>query len=204
VRPIPELRGLQTVTIDGTFADWSGVEVEYRDTIGDTIHRDYPGYGGLHYRNASGRNDIVTGKVAVDDEHVSFYVQTRAPLSPHTDPNWMLLLIDADHNHETGWYGYDFLVNRQVLDETTTTLLRYDAAAPVDPWVEAARAPYRYAGDRLELAIPRTILGLAADDWVIDFHWCDNPADLVDPISLCTNGDSAPNRRFNYRCIWRR
>ena len=37
-----------------------------------------------------------------------------------------------------------------------------------------------------------------------DFHWCDNPADLTDPISLCVNGDSAPNRRFNYRCIWRK
>ena len=27
-------------------------------------------------------------------------------------------------------------------------------------------------------------------------------ADLEDVISLALNGDTAPNRRFNYRCIW--
>jgi hypothetical protein len=27
---------------------------------------------------------------------------------------------------------------------------------------------------------------------------------LKDPISLCLAGDSAPNRRFNYRCIWKK
>lgn len=204
VRPIPEHRGLHPVSIDGQFADWADVAIEYRDTIGDTFHRDYPGYGGLHYRNDSGRNDIATSKVAVDDQVVAFYVETVAPLSPHTDPNWMLLLIDADQNPETGWYGYDYLVNWQVVDASTTTLRRYDATASPGAWVEVARVPYRYAGTQMELALPRDLLGLAADAWTFDFHWCDNPADLDDPISLCINGDSAPNRRFNYRCIWQR
>ena len=72
IRPIPELKGLQPIQIDGQFADWEAVTVEYRDTIGDTFHRDYPGYGGLHYTNRSGRNDIVTCKVAVDAEQVCF------------------------------------------------------------------------------------------------------------------------------------
>ena len=49
---------------------------------------------------------------------------------------------------------------------------------------------------------PRSLIGLAGDAMSFDFHWCDNPADLKDPISLCTSGDSAPNRRFNYRCVW--
>jgi hypothetical protein len=46
-------------------------------------------------------------------------------------------------------------------------------------------------------------LGLKGDDVAFDFHWSDNPADLKDAISLCLNGDSAPNRRFNYRCVWK-
>ena len=84
VRPIPELRGLRRIKIDGSFADWAGVEVEYRDTVGDTFHRDYDGYGGLHYTNDSGRNDIITSKVAVDRDHVYFYAETREALTPHT------------------------------------------------------------------------------------------------------------------------
>ena len=70
-------------------------------------------------------------------------------------------------------------------------------------WVEAARLKYRYSGKALEMAVPRKLLGLKGDAFTFDFHWCDNPTDLKDPISLCTSGDSAPNRRFNYRCIWK-
>ncbi len=204
VRPIPVLRGLHTVNIDGDFGDWAGIDVEYRDTVGDTIHRDYPGYGGLHYQDDSGRNDIVTCKVAVDNENVYFFAETNAPLTPHTGKNWMLLLIDADQNHHTGWCGYDYLVNLKILDDKTTTLMRYDASSPKGAWVEQAKLPYRYAGNKLELAIPRQLIGLRGDALSFDFHWCDNPTDLKDPISLCISGDSAPNGRFNYRCLWKK
>lgn len=204
VRPVPKLSGLLSIQIDGEFSDWAQANVEYRDTVGDTFHRDYKGYGGLHYKNDSGRNDIVTCKVAVDDSNLYFYVEAAGPLSPCTDPNWMLLLIDADRNHETGWYGYDYLVNKKVVDEQTTTLMRYDAASANDPWMEQAQLGYRCAGKYLELSLPREQAGLAGDSLSFDFHWCDNPADLKDPISLCVNGDSAPNRRFNYRCIWKK
>ena len=204
VRPMPEIIGLHRIKIDGNFNDWSGIELEYRDTVGDTFHRDYDGYCGLHYTNDTGRNDIITSKVAVDRECVYFYVETQDALTPHTGTNWMLLLIDADRNPHTGWAGYDFLINQRVLDDKTTTLMRYAPGAPNGPWVEVARLKYRYSGKSLELAVPRKLLGLKGDAFTFDFHWCDNPTDLKDPISLCISGDSAPNRRFNYRCIWKR
>jgi len=204
VRPIPELRGLHPIAIDGRFDDWRPIAVEYRDTVGDTVHRDYNGYGGLHYKDDSGRNDIVTCKAAVDENNVYFYAETKEPLTPHTGRNWMLLLIDADANHATGWNGYDFLINAKIVDDKTTTLLRYDPKSPGNPWVEQARLGYRCAGKALELAVPRRLLGLKGDAGTFDFHWCDNPTDLKDPISLCTIGDSAPNRRFNYRCCWKK
>jgi len=203
IRPIPELTGLHTVKIDGDFSDWTEDFVEYRDTVGDTIHRDHPGYGILHYKNDSGRNDIITSKVAVDKETISFYAEANADLTPHTDKNWMLLLIDSDKDTSTGWYGYDYLINNKVKDDKTTMLMKYDAANAADPWVEKAQLSYRYAGKQLEVAVPRKDLGLEGDAFTFDFHWCDNPAELKDPISLCTDGDSAPNRRFNYRCIWK-
>jgi hypothetical protein len=203
IRPIPEVIGRHRIKIDGKFADWAGVEVEYRDTVGDTFHRDYDGYGGLHYTNTSGRNDIITGKVAVDRDQVYFYVEAREALTPHTGTNWMLLLIDADQNPDTGWFGYDYLINQRVVDHQTTTVRRYAPDAPGGPWIEVARLKYRSAGKALELAVPRKLLGLKGDAFSFDFHWCDNPTDLRDPISLCTSGDSAPNRRFNYRCIWK-
>jgi len=202
VRPIPELRGYGAIKIDGDPKDWKQVKVEYRDTIGDTARRDYIGYGGLHYTNDSGRNDIITCKVAVDPKMVYFYAETNNELTPHTCPNWMLLLIDADKNPRTGWFGYDYLINKSIVDVKTTTIMRYDAKK--SSWVQVAKLGYRYKGKTLELAVPRKFLGLPGKAIAFDFHWCDNPADLTDPISLCVNGDSAPNRRFNYRCIWRK
>ena len=204
IRPIPENHGLLTMKMDGDFAKWAGAKVEYRDTVGDTFHRDYDGYGGLHYKNDTGRNDIVTSKVAVDDSNVYFYVETNAALTPPTGKNWMLLFIDADKNPNTGWYGYDYLINKRVIDGRYTTLMRWEASAGGGRWQEVARLDYRYAGKMLELAVPRKLLGLTGNALTFDFKWADNPTDLTDPISLCTTGDTAPNRRFNYRCIWKR
>ena len=204
VRPVPENRGMTGVAIDGAFDDWKPVAVEYRDTSHDTAHRDYPGYGGLHYRDDSGRNDIVTCKVAVEADNLCYYTETRENLTPHTGSNWMLLLIDADRNTSTGWYGYDYLVNRAVKDDKTTTVHRYQGQPSEGTWKEVAKLDYRYAGNRLEVAVPRKLLGLEGDSLTFDFHWCDNPLELKDPISLCTHGDSAPNRRFNYRFTWRK
>lgn len=202
-RPIPELKGYSAISIDGDFVDWARVEVEYRDTIGDVTHRDYKGYGGLHYTNTSGRNDIVTSKVAFDASNVYFYVETNGALTPHTDKNWMLLLVDADKDSSTGWYGYDFLINQDI-DPETTSVKRFVSSQAAQPWQTAGHAAYRYAGKGLEISVPRALLGLTSDLATFDFHWSDNPAELKDPISLCTDGDSAPNRRFNYRCQWTR
>jgi len=157
LRPIPELKGLHRVKIDGDFTDWKTVMTEYRDTRGDTFHRDNKGYGGLHYVNNSGRNDIVTCKVAVDQDKVYFYAETDKALSPPTGDNWMYLLIDADKDPTTGWYGYDYLINKKVVDEKTTTLMGYDPNNPCNPWVEKAKLNYKYNGNELELAISRNL-----------------------------------------------
>lgn len=202
VRPVPVLKGLKKINIGGSFNDWNKVTVEYRDASGDTLHRDYKGYGGLHYKNNSGRNDIVTCKVAVGKDEIYFYAETSNLLSSYTGNNWMLLLIDADKNSHTGWFGYDFLINKSIVDDKTTTLMRYDSS--VHQWVKIANLNYSYKDKKLGIAIPRSLLKLKKDAFTFDFHWCDNPADLKDPISLSINGDSAPDRCFNYRCIWKK
>jgi len=203
VRPLPELKGFTPIKIDGNFNDWKAIKTEYRDTKGDVAHRDYNGYGGLHYKDTSGRNDIVTCKIGVDNTNINFYAETDQKLTPSSGKNWMLLFIDADKNANTGWYGYDFMVNKKVIDGKTTTLYRYDAKATGDHWVEVAKVNYRYKGNQLEIAIPRTLLKLKGNTLSFDYHWSDNAENLTDIISMSTSGDSAPNRRFNYRVIWK-
>ena len=198
VRPIPENKGVRKIAIDGSFADWDKVKVTYLDTRGDTFHRDSKGYAGIHYTDNTGRNDIVASKVAVTPSEVCFYAETASDLTPCSDPDWMLLLIDTDQNSATGWYGYDILVNKSVTSEGTSAVLKWENEA----WSPAGEAAFAVSGNKIELSIPKDIIGLSGNKASFDFKWADNPGELVDPISICVSGDTAPNRRFNYRFIW--
>jgi len=186
----------KTITIDGRFEEWNEVAPEFRDPLNDTVHRDHPGFSTLHYTNTTGRNDLITLKVARDTGNIYFYAETAKTLTPHNDPQWMILLIDSDQNSKTGWQGYDYVVNLTV-DDKTTTLHRLE-----DQWNPKLITQISYAtGDkRMELAIPRPALGLTKDSKLaIDFKWSDNFQKLGDLHDIFINGDAAPDRRFNYR-----
>ena len=188
----------QPIQIDGQFDDWRSVGPEYRDTIGDPVRRNHPGWGTAGpYVNTTGRNDLVAAKVSFDAENVYFYVRTRDAITPSTDPNWMMLLIDADHDPATGWLGYDLIVNRTGVRRQVTTVERcigngYRWGSPVD-------VPYRVSGNELELSIPRAVLGIAKLPATIDFKWADNIQQTGEASDFTLNGDVAPNDRFNYR-----
>ncbi len=194
-RPLPA--GPSVIRIDGRFDDWTGVRPEFRDTVGDTLHRREPGYDGQVYVNNTGRNDIVRCKVAYDADSLYFFVETRRALTPASDRNWMLLFVDADQDPATGWNGYDFLINGSRNASTHRASVVRLSASTI--WREEGRADFRTAGNRLELRISRAVLGLeGAKRPAIDFHWADN-IQRVAVEEFGVNGDSAPNRRFNYR-----
>lgn len=187
----------RTIHIDGKFDDWARVAPEFRDHIGDTEHRNSQGWGSAGiYVNTTGRNDFVKLKVARDSRNVYFYAETRQKITPRTDPRWMMLFIDSDRNPATGWNGYNYLINGWVPDSRTTTVKKNLGGWK---WSEGVKAQYRVSGNKMEIAIPRSALGLTAADFGIDFHWADNMQKSDDIVEFAVSGDSAPDRRFNYR-----
>jgi len=197
VRQVPPVTP-HAIQIDGRFDDWRLIGPEYRDTIGDAVRRNHPGWGTAGpYVNTTGRNDLVAAKVSFDQHNVYFYVRTREPITPSTDPNWMMLLIDADHNPATGWLGYDFIVNRTNVRREVTRVER--CLGNVYRWGSPVDIPYRVSGNELELAIPRSVLGIAKLPATIDFTWADNIQQTGDASDFTLNGDVAANDRFNYR-----
>lgn len=193
VRPIAVSHDFHTIALDN-FDAWSKVTPEYLDAIGDVTHRDWDGWKGHHYTNAMGRNDIVSAKVACDAKNIYFYVHTQEKLTPHTDLNWMQLLIDSDQDAKTGWHGYDFVVNSKVVSAAQTTLRRLSDGKT---WPVA----YRVYGDEMMIVIPRPLIGQAnLNETAFDFHWADNvPVGSGDIADWWYDGDSAPDGRFNYR-----
>lgn len=189
VRPLP----VATMAIARDDADWSTIGPEYRDTIGDTIHRDFRGWTkNLIYKNDSGRNDIVSAKVARDAENCYFHVEAQEKLTPRSDPNWMMLFIDADNNPQSGWHGYDV----RLIDGNIEVWSG-------DQWVRKGVAKTVVSEKSLDLELPRSFITSVGSDLIFDFKWVDNAnPDVIEDWFV--NGDTAPNRRFNYRYLVKR
>lgn len=194
----------QWITIDGSFDDWVGLSPRFADSKGDVLLRDGYGYADqtapvrtpLHYTNTTARNDIVSVSVAENWKFVYFYVETADALTNYDDPNWMLLLIDVDLDKATGWEGYEWMVG----DYTGENTASLKTSAGTWNWTPTGQIEYRVSGNKMELAIPRSMLELEYDDRIIlDFKWLDSPTASGDIMEVYTDGEAAPDGRFSYR-----
>ena len=180
-------------------AAWADVLPIFRDANGDVANRASDAtVPGIRYADESSRNDLVLAQVARDENSLFFHVQTATALTPATDENWILLYIDAEANPATGWYGYDFLVNR-IREGNTCSVERYNAASK--SWEQVAMVPLKWADNQLSVSIPRKILGAAAavKKLKFDFKWVDQIPVSGDIMDFYSKGDAAPGGRFNYR-----
>ena len=176
---------------------WQQVDNGFRTHRGNTIHRDSRGWGSAHLVNTSGRNDIIEAKVAHDRRNLYFFVACAAPLTQPTDSAWMRLLIDVDSNHQTGWEGYDYIVNRLSPDNTHAFIEKnlFNSWS----WYDARRIDYHINQNQLMVCIPKTLLGIKENaDFCLQFKWADNTTDDGDIVNFLVNGDVAPLGRFNY------
>ena len=193
--PPPKYSGSKKIVIDGEFREWRNVLPRFEDFTGELKNRDAAGAPpGIYYTNHTVRNDIVESRVTYDREYVYFYVRTAEPLTSWDGQNWMMLYVDSDRDKRTGWEGYDFVVNMEVLSPEQTTLKQRTDTG----WETVERCDYRRSGCELELAIPRRALWLSDGKPNFYFHWVDNIQKLDDINEFFVNGESAPERRYNY------
>ena len=216
-RPLPKIVP-QPIAVDGSFDDWANVSPEFRDTIGDPVRRDERGWGkDTRYTNTTGRNDLVVAKVSYDAENAYFYVRTRDEIVGAGDANWMMLYIDVDGETETGWLGYDLVVNREMqkIDagaDANAKVRNASVEKNVDgkyEWSNVATVDCRVQGNELELTVPIRLLGTKDANGesqlpdFVRFKWADNIQQTGEWSDLTINGDVAPNDRYNYRAVFR-
>jgi hypothetical protein len=186
---------MATINLDGDFSEWAAITPVFKDPQDDVMHRSFAGYDPtVQFVNKTGRNDIVESRASYDADNIYFYVKTTQALTPYTDPNWMLLFIDADRNKGTGWEGYDYVVNLGVNSDTETTLKQWDGKS----WNNEITVPYKVNGSEMEMSIPRIAVLTNKTIPEFYFHWADNTQQLKDITGFFTDGESAPDRRFNY------
>ena len=180
----------------GKADDWDEVAPYYKHYKGNTFHRDHKGHSEKHYTNRTGRNDITGAKVARDDKNIYFLAETADKLTPASDRNWMMLLIDADRDKSTGWNGYDFIVNR-VSPKGKKVVVEKNVGGRWE-WETAGEGRFAVRDNRLEMQIGRQLLDLLGEDIDIEFKWNDNMQENGNIMDFYVNGDTAPGGRFNF------
>lgn len=192
---LPEMPASEprTIQVDGTFTDWATVRPMYTAHRGNTVHRHSPGWKGRFYIDTTGRNDIVAAKVARDQDYLYFYVASAQPLTSLHSRAWMSLFLDVDRDKQTGWQGYDFVINRR--SPGSTALLEHSDGGW--HWKAVGKVDYAVSGTGLELKVPRKWLGLT-EKIDLEFKWSDNMQNDGDVMDFWLHGDAAPSGRFNY------
>ena len=196
-RSLPPPSGPKTIDLEGEWSQWSDVRPEYRDYPGDVMDRDFDGYGGVHYTNQTGRNDIVGCRVARDETSLFFYVETAEKLSSYSSPNWMRLFFGpAGKTTDDSWNGFTYMVEQT---KEKALLKEYAGKEGKWEWTEIGEVPRRARGARLAVSVPRERIRGLGKKVDIRFKWSDNMQAEGDVLDFYENGDTAPDGRFAYR-----
>jgi len=105
----------------------------------------------------------------------------------------MRLLIDIDNNKNTGWEGYDFIINRHS-PEKKAVLEKSQAGWY---WQKVGDIDYAIQANKLEIKIPKALLQVQGEP-DFSFKWSDNMQQPGNIMDFYINGDVAPGGRFNY------
>ena len=192
------------INVTGGFDQWNDVTVTYVDATGDTMDRDAIGFGRTPYQNTSGRNDIQFSKVTSDSKNLYFYVKTVDDISMFdTKSSWMQLYLNVDgrdaEKGETGWYGYDFIINYQAKDAFTTTVAKYNGADGKFGFESVGEVSYRVKDNEMMIAVPLEMLGIEGYKEIkVEFKWADSETSYDEMEDFYCDGDIAPLGRLNY------
>ena len=180
----------------GCFNCFGDVTPYYKADKGMTIHRDWPGFAGCYYKNDSGRNDITGAKIARDKDFIWLYAECSNDISEPTD-NWMTFYIDVDRDKNTGWEGYDIVVNRKAPKDGKTSVEKYVKTAEPGSytWEQIGEAEVKVDGRRMMIKVPRALISEKKLEF--EFKISDN-MQKPDVMDFYENGCAAPLGRFNY------
>ncbi len=188
------------INVTGDFDQWNDIVVEYKDPAGDTVDRDATGFGRKKLTNTTGRNDFVTSKVTGDTKNLYFYTQTTEDVTMFDKTSsWMQLYVNSDADAETGWYGYDYIINYAAKDAFTTTVAKYNGDGNTFSFEEIGDVSYRAKSNEMMIAVPLSMLGIENYYEIeIEFKWADSETNYDEMEDFYCDGDVAPLGRLNY------
>ena len=187
---------LSTIKNIDRFTEWDTAGIAYRKYIGGCKPRDHRAYDAIgKYTNYTGRNEFHISKVASDDQYIYFYAECVNKITAANGDNWMNLYIRNPKLTGPSWEGYHFIINRS--RSSKLTAVERCAKNGEYSWDGIGEVEYSVQNNKINVKIPKMLLGISSEDFSIEFKWSDNMQDR-DVMDFYVNGDCAPMGRLNY------
>lgn len=186
-----------TIDVNGTVKQWESVQTSFRDFVGDAVVRNYVDAAGINtYTDNSARNDISEIRLAYDAENLYIMVSTAENITAYEegDLTWMNVMLGVEGATGEAFEGFQYVINRSPDGEKTSV----EKCVAGYSFETIGQADYSVNGKYLQIAIPKTLLGLN-DSFTLKVKVTDHITHPEDIMDYYVSGDSAPIGRLSYK-----
>ncbi|MBQ7646864.1 MAG: hypothetical protein IJS94_06305 [Clostridia bacterium] len=195
------------IDLDGGFEQWDDILVTYSDPTGDNADRGSRVFGNKTVKDNSGNNDIRYAKVTQDRKYLYFYIDVPETVDDEpnviseyvADTSWMQIFINTDMNAETGFYGFDYIINDTVKDDKTSTLAKAKTNGKEFSFEYSSDIEYRVKDNKMMIKVPLEALGITDYSKIqFAFKIVDSDTKITTMEQMYSEGDCAPIGRLSY------
>ncbi len=189
-----------SIDIQGDLSQWNAVKETYLALSTNKEARNAKGfYLGQTYKQAAPTNIIENMKVTYDDNNVYFKITAKENISKYKSgtTNWMNLYIGVEGSDKASWSTFNYVINRTPGSNGKTTVEHFtkDGAYTL---AKSGEASYKLSGKVLQIAVPRSVLGVTGDQFNLTFKVADGVKETDNILDYYVTGDVFPVGRYAY------
>ncbi len=198
----------KAIDLDGGFEQWDDILVTYTDPTGDCEDRRNLGFGRHRYEDKSGNNDIRNIKITHDSKNLYFYIDVPEKYmeednyiaaADNADSSWMQIFINTDMKADTGFYGFDYIINESVKDGNKSTVAKAGKDGKEFDFAAAGEAEYRIKDNKMMIKVALSDLGITDYSQIkFAFKVVDSDTKITTMEQMYSEGDCAPLGRLCY------
>lgn len=188
--------------IDINNMSWDYVNAVFRDVGTINEARDHTGVTvNISYQEAAARNNVVEIKVATDSENIYFRLLSTDNITAYEagDNKWMNLFIGTGNPSLKGWNGYEYVINRNIISDGVGSIEKLSADFSGEK--SDVNATYVVDGNVMIITVPRSAIGLSANNNIFYFKFADNITQPSDIMDYYISGKSLPVGRLSFQYL---
>ncbi|MBP3392094.1 MAG: hypothetical protein J6L76_04825 [Clostridia bacterium] len=189
-----------SIDIQGDLAQWNKVKETYLALSTNKEARDAKGfYLGTTYKQAAPDNVIENVQVAYDDHNVYFKITATDTITKYKKgaSNWMNLYVGVEGSDKAAWSTFNYVINRSPDGNGKTTVEHFTKNGAYT-LAKSGEASYSLSGKVLQIAVPRSVLGITKDAFNLTFKVADGVKDTDNILDYYVTGDVFPVGRYAY------